>query len=74
MSEKNYLFISATIFAFFAFLHVVRLVTRITVQVGAVAFPLWGSWLVLFVLGAMSIWAFRLIGLLPRNVKRIRLH
>jgi hypothetical protein len=61
MSEKNYLLISATIFALFALLHVVRLVTHVSVQVGAVAFPLWGSWLVLIIGAALSIWAFRLM-------------
>jgi hypothetical protein len=61
MSEKNYLLISATIFALFALLHVVRLVTHVSVQVGAVAFPLWGSWLVLIIGAALSIWALRLM-------------
>jgi hypothetical protein len=61
MSEKNYLLISATIFALFALLHVVRLVTHVSVQVGAVAFPLWGSWLVLIIGAALSLWAFRLM-------------
>ena len=74
MSGKNYLFLSGLVFGFFALLHIVRLVTHITVQVGAVSFPLWGSWLVLLITAAMSIWAFRLIDLLPRNSKRIRLH
>jgi hypothetical protein len=74
MSEKNYLFISGLIFAFFALLHIIRLVTHISVQVGAVAFPLWGSWFVLVLTAALSIWAFRLIDVLPRNPKRIRLH
>ena len=74
MTEKNYLFLSGLIFGFFALLHIVRLVTHIAVQVGAVEFPLWGSWLVLLLSAAMSIWAFRLIDMLPRNLKRIRLH
>jgi hypothetical protein len=61
MSEKNYLLISATIFALVALLHMVRLVTHVSVQVGAVAFPLWGSWLGLIIGAALSVWAFRLI-------------
>jgi lipopolysaccharide export LptBFGC system permease protein LptF len=61
MSEKNYLLISATIFALFAFLHLVRLFTHWSVQIGAVTFPLWGSWLVLLIAAALSVWAFRLM-------------
>lgn len=61
MSEKNYLLISATIFALVALLHFVRLMTHWSVQVGAVTFPLWGSWLGLFIGAALSIWAFRLM-------------
>lgn len=61
MSEKNYLLISASIFALFALLHLVRLLTHWSVQIGAMTFPLWGSWLVLLIASVLSIWAFRLV-------------
>lgn len=61
MSEKNYLLISATIFALVALLHALRLATHLSVQVGSAAFPLWGSWLGAIAAAALSIWAFRLM-------------
>lgn len=61
MSEKNYLLISATIFALVALLHFVRILANWSVQVGTVTFPLWGSWLGLLIGAALSIWAFRLM-------------
>jgi hypothetical protein len=60
MSERNYLIISAIIFAVVALLHLVRLLAHWSVQVGAVTFPLWGSWLGLIIGAGLSIWAFRL--------------
>jgi hypothetical protein len=67
MNEKNYLLISAAIFAVVALLHLVRLVTHWSVQIGAVTFPLWGSWLGLIIGAALSIWAFRLLSDWQRN-------
>ncbi len=61
MSEKNYLFISATIFALVALLHSVRLFSHWSFQIGAVTVPLWGSWLAVLMGATLSIWAFRLI-------------
>lgn len=61
MSEKNYFLISATIFALVALLHIVRLLTHWSVQIGTVTVPFWVSWLGLLIAGALSIWAFRLI-------------
>ena len=61
MSEKNYIIISATIFAIVALLHLVRLVTHWSFQFSAVSVPLWGSWLALIIGTALSIWAFRLL-------------
>ena len=61
MSEKNYLLISAIIFALAAFLHFVRLFTHWSFQIGAVTIPLWGSWLGLLIGATLSIWAFRLL-------------
>lgn len=61
MSERNYLLISAIIFALFAVLHLIRVVTQWSIQIGIVTFPLWGSWLALIVGMMLSVWAFRLM-------------
>ena len=61
MSEKNYLLISATIFALAALLHFVRLFTHWSFQIGAVTVPLWGSWLGLLIGATLSIWALSLL-------------
>jgi uncharacterized membrane protein len=62
MSKKVYLLVSAAIFALVALLHLVRLATHGSVLIGAVTFPFWGSWLVLLISVALSIWAFSLMG------------
>ncbi|HEY9768639.1 MAG TPA: hypothetical protein V6C71_09085 [Coleofasciculaceae cyanobacterium] len=61
MSEKNYILISATVFALVALLHLVRLLAHWSFQIGTVAVPLWGSWLGLLIGAGLSIWAFRLL-------------
>jgi hypothetical protein len=61
MSERNYLLISALVFALFSLLHLVRVITHWPIQVGAVAVPFWGSWLVVVIFAVMSVWAFRLM-------------
>jgi hypothetical protein len=61
MSGKTYLLISATIFTLVALLHLLRLFTHWSVQIGAVSVPLWGSWIGLIIGAALSIWAFRLM-------------
>ncbi len=61
MSEKNYLLISATIFALVALLHGARLFTHWSFQIGAVTIPLWGSWLGLLIGATLSIWALSLL-------------
>jgi hypothetical protein len=61
MKSQFYLLISAVIFALVAILHLVRLISHWSVQIGAFAVPLWGSWLGLFIASALSIWAFRLM-------------
>lgn len=60
MNERNYLLISAIIFALVALLHLVRLLAHWSVQIGTVSFPLWGSWLGLIIGIVLSVWAFRL--------------
>ncbi len=61
MSEKNYILISAIVFALVALLHLVRLFTHWSFQIGAMTVPLWGSWLGLLIGATLSIWAFRLL-------------
>ncbi|MGF1539435.1 MAG: hypothetical protein ACFCU5_03125 [Pleurocapsa sp.] len=61
MSEKNYILISATIFALITLVHLVRLFTHWSFQLGAMTFPFWGSWLVVLIGVVLSIWAFRLL-------------
>ena len=61
MTEQNYLFISATVFAVVALLQCVRLLYQWSVQVAGITVPLWGSWLALFVATSLSVSAFRLV-------------
>jgi hypothetical protein len=61
MSEKNYLLVSAIIFAVIALLHLIRLLAHWSLQIGTVTIPLWGSWLGFVIGTVLSIWAFRLI-------------
>ncbi len=61
MNEKNYLLISAILFALAASWHLVRLVAHWSVQVGTISIPFWGSWLGLLIGAILSIWAFRLM-------------
>lgn len=61
MSERNYLLISAVVFALVALLHLIRLFTHWSIQIGTMMFPLWGSWVALVIGIVLSIWAFRLM-------------
>ncbi|NJR62241.1 MAG: hypothetical protein HC769_27515 [Cyanobacteria bacterium CRU_2_1] len=61
MSERNYLLVSAILFALLALLHLVRVITHWSIQIGTVTFPLWGSWLALLIGVVLSVWAFRLM-------------
>lgn len=61
MSEKNYITISAAVFAFVAIMHLIRVITHWSVQIGTSMFPLWGSGIIFVIALALSIWAFRLL-------------
>lgn len=61
MSERNYLLVSAIVFGLIALLHLIRVFTHWSVQVGTVMFPLWGSWLAILITLGLSVWAFRLM-------------
>ena len=60
MNEKYYLLISATIFALAAILHVVRLFSHWSFQIGVITVPVWGSWLAVLIGATLSVWAFHL--------------
>ena len=51
---KNYLFISAVIFAVVAALHLIRIITDTAVVFGNWSVPMWLSWAGFFVAGALS--------------------
>ncbi len=61
MRGQKFFLISATVFALIALLHVFRLVTNLSVQVGAVTVPIWMSLLGAIVAAGLSIWALRLM-------------
>lgn len=61
MSERTYLLVSATVFGLIAILHFARLISHWSIQIGATTFPLWGSWIGLFIAIGLSLWAFRLV-------------
>lgn len=61
MSEKNYILISAVLFGLVGFLHLVRLLTHSSIQIGTMMFPIWGSWLALLISVLLLVWAFRLL-------------
>jgi hypothetical protein len=61
MSERNYILISAAMFALVGFLHLVRLFTHSSIHIGTMMFPIWGSWLAFFIAVLLIIWAVRLM-------------
>ena len=61
-SRKKYLVISGVIFGLVSCLHLVRLAFGWPVEVGIWTVPFWVSWGGLVAAGALSIWAFRLVG------------
>lgn len=61
MNRQAYLIASATIFVLVTILHFVRIVNHWTVQIGALSFPFWGSWLAVIIGCALSIWAVNLV-------------
>ena len=63
---RTYLQITGVVFAVVALLHVTRLVLDWPVQAAGWTVPMWLSWIGIAVAGALSIWAFRLVGRAPR--------
>jgi hypothetical protein len=56
---RRYAQVSGTLFAFAALLQLTRALLGVPAQVGTVVIPIWPSFLVFLVTGALSIWAFR---------------
>ncbi len=64
MNERLYLLISGSVFAIVGFLHLLRIFSQSSIQVGTLGIPLWLSWIAIIAASALSIWAFRLAKLL----------
>ena len=62
MNAKPYFFVTATVFALVALLHMTRLFMGWQVHLGEQAIPMAVSWAGLAIAGAMSVWGFRLAG------------
>jgi hypothetical protein len=60
MSPRPYLLLSGSIFTLVAALHIWRAASTLPFQLGAVAFPLWVSWVGGVAAAGLAIWAFRL--------------
>lgn len=59
---RAYILISGVIFGVIALLHVFRLLLDWPAQVAGWAVPLWVSWIAILAAGALSAWAFSLLG------------
>ncbi len=67
MTERLYLWISGSVFALMGFLHLIRILSQWSVQVGDLGIPLWLSGLAIMVTLVLSIWAFRLARLVSSS-------
>ena len=63
---RAYLAVSGSLFGLIALLHLLRLLLHWPAVVAAWTVPLWVSGLGLVIAGSLSLWAFRLVGKLPR--------
>jgi hypothetical protein len=59
MSTLSFNKVAAILFGLVAAAHLARIGMDLPVQIGAVAIPLWVSWLGLAVAGSLSVWGFR---------------
>lgn len=59
---RTYLQISGVVFGVIALLHVFRLLLGWPAQIAGWAVPSWISWVAILAAGALSLWAFRLLG------------
>ncbi len=62
MSRNKYQVVSGVVFALVACLHLARVIYGWQVHIETWTAPLWLSWGGFVVAGALSIWAFRLLG------------
>ena len=60
MTERLYLLISGSVFAIVGFLHLLRILSQSSIQVGTLGIPLWLSGVAIIAASVLSIWAFRL--------------
>ena len=58
MSSK-YVVVSGTFFGVIAVLQLVRALNQWPVHIGALAIPVWASWIATLVAGSLCAWAFR---------------
>ena len=61
MSNRQYLVVSATIFALVCAGHLVRAIDGMPMQVGEYAIPVYVSWIAAVVAGALAVSAARLL-------------
>ncbi len=61
MNERLYLLISGSVFALMGFLHLIRIISQWSVQVGDLGIPFWLSGLAIMVTWVLSIWAAQLL-------------
>jgi len=67
MSSQDYFKVSGSLFAFVAFMHVLRLWNHWIFAFGKWMFPFWVSWVAVIVAGYLSYQAFVLAGVIkPR--------
>ncbi len=60
MGRRQYLIISGLIFAIVALMHLCRVFTGWSFQLGTLMVPMWVSWIGAIGPAGLSIWAFRL--------------
>ena len=59
MNAKPYLYVSASIFALVALMHLTRLIQGWPVQLGEHMIPMAASWVGIVIAGALALWGFR---------------
>jgi len=59
MNRNGYLTVSGLVFTIVAALQAARAAMQTPVQIGATVIPIWASWVVMIVTGALAVWAFR---------------
>jgi hypothetical protein len=59
MKRKNYLIVSGTVFSIVAFLHLIRAVLDVSMEIGSWPVPTWMSWAAFIGGSLLSAWAFK---------------